>query len=427
MGRFGAGQPARRSEDFRFLTGTGRYTDDIRLAGQTCGYVVRSPHAHARILAIESEAARAAPGIIALFTAADLAAEGVNTLPVVARVRNRDGSRMVVPPRQVLASERVRHVGEAVAFIVAETIGQAKDAADLLIIDYDPLPAVADPVAALRPDAPCLWDFIPGNQCFDWETGDSAATEAAFARAAHVAGLDLVNNRLAPTPLEARGALGHVDETGRLVLTTGSQGSHQLQEWLCDQVFRIPRQSLRVICPDVGGGFGLRLFLFPEHVLVLFAARRLGRPVKWIADRSEAFLADSHGRGHVSHAELALDRDGRFLAIRVETVADLGACLSQYAAFIPTGGGSAMLVGAYTFEAAHVRVRGAMTNTAPVDAYRGAGRPEAAYLLERLIDVAAREMGLAPDGIRRRNFIPPQAMPYRTALGLAYDSGEFLR
>ncbi len=423
MGRFGTGQAVRRLEDRRFLTGSGRYTDDIGLPGMAHGHLLRSPHGHARILEIDVDAARATPGVLAVFTAADLAAAGVGPLPVDYLARNRDGSQMVAPRRTALAEERVRHVGEAVAFVVAETAALARDAAELIMVDYEPLDAVITADRAVAEGAPQLWDHLAGNVCFDWEKGDAAAVAAAFAGAAHVVALDLVNNRVAPTALEPRAAIGAVED-GRLVLYAGSQGSHTLRDYLC-RVFGERPERFHVISPDVGGGFGMRLFLFPEHVLVVHAARVLGRRVKWTGDRSEAFLSDTHGRDHISHAEMALDADGRILALKVDTLANLGAYVSQYGAFVPTAAGAGMMAGVYTMQALHVRVRGVMTNTAPVDAYRGAGRPEAMYLIERMVDRAARALDLAPDEIRRRNFIPADAFPYRTAGGHTYDSGEF--
>lgn len=421
MGRFGTGQAVRRVEDQRFLTGGGRYTDDISLAGQLRGHVLRSPYGHARILGIDTTAARAMPGVAAVLTSADLA--GIGGIPVGFKPNSRDGTKLRPPHRPILADGRVLHAGEAVAFVVAETAEQARDAAEAILVDYDPLPAVTALDAAIAADAPLLWDHLPGNVAFDWDLGDATATDAAFAAAARVVSLTLVNNRVVPTPLEPRGALGAVED-GRLTLYSGSQGSHGLKDDLI-QVLGLAPDGLRVVSPDVGGGFGLRLFLFPEHVLVLHAARLLARPVKWIGDRSEAFLADTHGRDHLSRAELALDGDGRVLALRVDTLANLGGYVSQYGAFVPTAAGSKMLAGVYAFQALHVRVRGIMTNTAPVDAYRGAGRPEAAYLVERLMDAAGRETGLGPVEIRRRNFIAPAAMPYRTAGGITYDSGDF--
>ncbi|MFN3077125.1 MAG: 3'(2'),5'-bisphosphate nucleotidase CysQ [Alphaproteobacteria bacterium] len=421
MNRFGTGQTLRRVEDRRFLSGRGRYTEDFQATNQATAVVVRSMYAHARILKIDAEVARRAPGVLGVFTLADLEEEGIDGLPCKFQLPG-----MPTPPRPVLAGERVRYVGEPVAFVVADTLTQAQDAAELVEVSYQPLAAVPDLTSATEPGVSVLYDNVPGNLLFDWSMGDAAAVTRAFAQAARVVTLDLVNNRLAPNTLETRSAIGAYDaKDDLLTLTTGNQGSHTLKEMLCQDVLHLPEDRLRVVAPDVGGGFGMRLFLYPEMVLVLFAARRLKRPVKWVADRSEAFLTDTHGRDHLSHAELALAEDGRFLALKVETMANLGAALSQYAAYIPTFGGSSLLTGAYAIDALQVNVRGVVTNTAPVDAYRGAGRPEAAYLLERLVDKAAREMGMEPWEIRRRNFVPSSAMPYRNAGKRTYDSGDF--
>jgi carbon-monoxide dehydrogenase large subunit len=427
MGRFGKGQAIRRVEDERFLTGAGRYTDDIVLPAMAFGAVVRSPHAHGVLKAVDVDSARAMPGVLGIFTAADLDAAGVGGLPTTILVKNRDGSRMTVPDRPVLARDRVRFVGEPVAFVVAETAQQARDAAEAVFPDIDPLDAAPDIATALTDGAPVLHpDAAPGNILFDWESGDPEATAEQFARAARIVSLDLVNSRVAPTPMEPRGAIGRFDpEADRYELFTGSQGSHTLRGWLAEHVFKVPEERIRVVSPDVGGGFGMRLFLMNEHALVMAAAKALGRPVKWIADRSEGFASDLHGRDHLTRAELALDADGRFLAIRADVRANLGAYCSQNAAFIPTMAGAAMIVGVYAFKAATYRARGVISNSTPVDAYRGAGRPEAAYLLERLVEAAARETGLSVDEIRRRNFIPADAMPYTTALGRTYDSGDF--
>ena len=428
MGRFGAGQPARRVEDRRFLTGAGRYTSDIDLAGQAAAVMVRSAHAHARVLGVDTAAAARASGVVGVFTAADLAADRLGDIPALFAATSRDGSPMRAPRRPVLAADHVAHAGEAVAMVVAETAAQARDAAELVLVDYAPLQAVATGEAALRPGAPEIWPGIAGNLCFDWEMGDETAVAAAFAAAARVVSLRLVNNRVIPTAMEPRSAIGDYDaQADRLTLYTGTQNAHSLRDWLCRDVLHLPRERLRVVAPDVGGGFGMRIFLFPEHALVLWAARRLRRPVRWVGERSESFLADTHGRDHLTEAALALGADGRILAVRADTIANLGAYVSQFGAFIPTQAGSGMLTGVYRIPALHVRVRGALTNTAPVDAYRGAGRPEAAYVIERLVDAAAREMGLAPDEMRRRNFIPPDAMPFRTAGGKTYDSGDFAR
>ncbi len=426
--KFGVGQPVRRIEDQRLLTGTGRYTDDINLPRQSYAYFVRSPHAHARIVRLDTSAARQAPGVVGIVTGADLAAAGLGPIPCMVPLRNRDRSKMTVPPRPAIAVERVRFVGDIVALVVAETLAQAKDAAELIDIEYEVLPSVTDTAGALADGAPQIWDFARNNIAFDWTLGDEAKVKAAFKNAHKVARIDLINNRVVATSLEPRMAIGAWsagDE--RFTLYVSSQGGHGLRKVLADYVFKMPEHKFRIVTGDVGGGFGMKIFVYPEYAAVLFAARAFGRPVKWTGERAEAFLGDTHGRDHVSHAELALDKDGRFLALHVKTIANLGAYLSHYGPFIPTMAGSSMLTGVYAIPAAFVEVKGVYTNTAPVDAYRGAGRPEAAYLIERLVDTAAREMNLSPDEIRRRNFIPPSAMPYTTALDATYDSGDFAR
>jgi len=428
MGQFGIGQPVRRSEDRRFITGAGHYTDDIVLPRQTVGYVLRSPHAHAVIRAIDTAAAFAAPGVVGIFTGADLERDGIGKIPCVVPLKNRDGSRIKMVEHPLLASGRARHVGDGIAFVVAENAAAAKDAAELIQVDYDVLPAVADTARAAEPGAPLVWDNIPNNLCFDWESGDRKATEAAFANAKHVIELNLINNRLVANSMEPRGALGAYDSAeDRFTLYTSTQGSHAIRRLLAASVFRFAEHRIRVVTPDVGGGFGMKLFLYPEHGLVLYAARKLGRPVKWIGERGESFLSDAQGRDNVTRARLALDADLNFLAVDVETTANLGAYLSNFGTFIPTMAGTAMLAGVYRTPAAVVRVKGVYTNTVPVDAYRGAGRPEANYALERLVDHAARKLGIAPAELRRRNFIPPEAMPFKTVLGMTYDSGEFAK
>jgi aerobic carbon-monoxide dehydrogenase large subunit len=428
MQKFGIGQPAARVEDQRLLTGQGRYLDDVNLEGQAWAVFVRSTHAHAFIKSIDVDAARTAPGVLAVYTAADLQADGVGDVPCTAAIQNRDGSRYIAPPRPALASGRARHVGDAVAMVVARTRVEALEAAEQVLVDYESLPAVVETGRAMDPDAAQVWDEAPGNLSLDWEAGDAKATAAAFARASRVVQLDLVNNRVVPNSMETRGAIGAVEPgTGRLVLHASCQGVHVLRRLLAQFVFRTEEENIHVLCHDVGGGFGMKIFLYPEYVATLYAARKLGRPVKWIADRNEAFVSDTHGRDHVTHLELALDQDARFLGLKVDTVANLGAYLSNFSPFVATAAGVPMLVGCYSIPAAHVHVRGVFTNTNPVDAYRGAGRPEAIYAIERLVDAAARDLGLTPIEIRRRNFIPPQAMPYATALGSTYDSGDFMR
>ncbi|WP_264656856.1 xanthine dehydrogenase family protein molybdopterin-binding subunit [Azospirillum canadense] len=423
--KFGIGQPVPRTEDARLLTGGGRYTDDVSLPGQTFAAFVRSPYAHAAIRGIDSADAAGQPGVLGVFTGDDLEAEGIGPIPCNAALKQRDGSDYVAPPRPALAKGRVRHVGDPVAVVVAETPEAARDAAELVMVDYDDLPSVTGTAEALEPGRPLVWDEAPGNLCFDWEQGEEAAVEAALSKAARVVELQIVNNRVVANPMEGRACVADVEaETGRLVIYVTSQGVHGLRSQFAN-LFRLPEKAFRVVTTDVGGGFGMKLFNYPEYVVCLFAARRLKRPVKWAAERTEGFLSDDHGRDHVSRARLALDADGRFLGLRVDTVANLGAYLSNYGPFIPTDAGSAMLVGSYITPAVYVRVKGVFTNTQPVDAYRGAGRPEAAYLLERLIDHAGRETGLGPAEIRRRNFIPVASMPYATPMGQTYDTGDF--
>ena len=428
MGEFGIGQPLRRIEDARFVTGHGRYTDDIDLDGQAYGLVLRSPHAHARLRAIDSTAARALPGVLAVYTHADLAADGVGGIECGVDITCKDGRSQKKTPRPALAHDRVRYVGDPVAFIVAESLTAARDATESIEIDYEPLPAAARLDEASEQDAPLIWDHAPGNLCFDWEMGDRRAVETAMARADHVTHLTLVHNRLVANALEPRAALGRYDpETGRYTLYTGSQSAHGLRTRLADQIFHLPPEQIRVVTPDVGGGFGVKGFLYPEQVLVLWAAKKLARPVKWTGERPEAFQSDNHGRDLVTEVALALDSNGRFLALKVTGKANLGACLSSFAPFIPTRALSRVLGGVYRIPAIHVDMAGYFSNSVPVDAYRGAGRPESAYITERIVDAAARDLGLGQDEIRRRNFIAPDAFPYHHPLGFTYDSGEFAR
>jgi carbon-monoxide dehydrogenase large subunit len=428
MKQFGIGQPVRRVEDRRFITGHGTYVDDISRPRQSHAFMLRSPHAHASIGAINAAAALAAPGVVAVFTGEDLARDGIGGVPCVSAVSNRDGTQSVLPPHPAIARGRVRHVGDTVAMVVAETAAAARDAAELIAVDYEPLPAVVDTAHALDPGQPLVWDEAPGNLCFDWETGDRAAVERAMAGARHRLSLDLVNNRIVVNSMEPRGAVGEYDAGDEAyTLWSSTQGSHFLRTLLAGNVFKVPENRIRVVTRDVGGGFGMKLFLYPEHVLVLWAARKVGRPVKWIPDRSDAFMTDTQGRDNVTRLELALDEDLRFLGLEVTLIANMGAYLSNFAPEIPTASGAVMHSGVYAIPAIHVGVKGVFTHTVPVDAYRGAGRPEAAYAIERLIDYAARRLGVPPQELRRRNFIKPEAMPYRTPLDLTYDSGEFAR
>jgi carbon-monoxide dehydrogenase large subunit len=426
MKQFGVGQPVRRVEDRRFITGHGNYLDDITRPRQAHAFMLRSPHAHARINAIDAAAALSAPGVLAVFTGEDLARDGIGTIPCLSAVTNRDGSASVLPPHPAIARDRVRHVGDTVAMVVAESAAAARDAAELIAVDYEPLSAVVDTAHALDPGQPQVWDEAPGNLCFDWEVGNGAAVEQALAGARHRIKLELVNNRVVVTSMEPRGAIGEYDPgEDSHTLWSSTQGSHFLRNLLAGSVFRVPENRIRVVTRDVGGGFGMKLFLYPEHVLVLWAAKKIGRPVKWTPDRADAFMTDTQGRDNVTRLELALDDDLRFLALEVELIANMGAYLSNYAPEIPTASGAVMHSGVYAIPAIHVGVKGVFTNTVPVDAYRGAGRPEAAYAVERLVDYAARQLGVAPQELRQRNFIKPEVMPYRTPLGLNYDSGEF--
>ena len=425
--KFGAGQPLRRREDRRFLTGGGRFTDDIDLPGQAIGYVLRSPHAHARIRSINIEAAHATPGVLAVLTGADAAADGLGDHLCIDPVANRDGSKCVLPACPMLARDRVRHVGDIVALIISETLSQAREAAEMVRVDYEPLPAVVETTAALRPEAPRVWEDAPNNICADWAIGDFAECDRVFA-AAHVTVLELVNNRVLAMPMEPRGAIGlYHPGDDRFTLYTSGQGSHNVRDWTACPALNISANQLRVITPDVGGGFGMKAATYREQVLVLWAAKRVGRPVKWISDRSEAFLSDAHARDHVTRAELALDDTGRFLAVRVSTVANMGAHLSTFGPAVPTEPGSRMLSGCYDIPVVCAEVKCVFTHTTPVDAYRGAGRPEAAYVIERLVAAAARELAVDPGDLRARNFIRPAAFPHTTATGLTYDSGDYAR
>jgi len=422
----GAGGNAMRVEDRKFLTGEGRYTDDVAAEAAAWAVVVRSPHAHADILAIDIGAAEKSAGALGVFTGADLAADGLGHIPCIAPVTGKGGSQTYVPPHPVLALERVYYVGEPVALAVAETLAQARDAAERVEVRYRALPSVNETALALDPAAPRIWPEAPGNIAVDWDTGDADAVARAFDRAAQVTELTLVNNRIAACPMEPRAALGVYDrESGRFTLTTPSQGVRDMRDQLADQIFKLPKDRIRVITPDVGGAFGARFFCNSEPVLVLWAARRLGRPVRWTADRSECFFADGQARDHISRGALALDAKGRFLGLRVSIIANMGAYEINAGPWIPTEFCTAMLAGCYRLPAVYAEVRCVFTNMVPIDAYRGTGRAEAIYLLERLVDAAARDLELSPVEIRRRNFIQPHHLPYTTPTGLTYDSGDF--
>jgi aerobic carbon-monoxide dehydrogenase large subunit len=425
--KFAIGQPVRRHEDLRFITGQGRYTDDVTLPRAATAFVLRSPAAHARIKRIDATAARRMPDVLFVATSEDVAADGLGDLACQTPLANRDGSPRHDTPRPLLALGKVRYVGQPVAFVVAETLSAARDAAEAIEVDYETLPVVTDAQDAIAAGAPQLFDHIAGNLVFDWDNdlGDAKATADAFAKAAHVVSLDLVNNRVVANSMESRNAVADYDPaTGRSTLYTATQGPHFVRDPLAEALLKIPKDKLRVITPNVGGGFGMKAFVYPEQALAVWASRKLARPVKWQEDRSEGFISDNQGRDHTTHVELALDESGRFLGLRVSILANLGAYLSPFGAFVPTRS-TDLVSGLYSIGAIHVNVKGVCTNTVPVCAYRGAGRPEAAYLLERIVDAAARQLKMSPDAIRRVNFVPPSAMPYTSVTKLVLDSGEF--
>ena len=424
MNAAGIGQPARRKEDPRLLTGRGRFIDDVNLPGQAHGHVLRSPHAHARILDLDSCAAAASEGVLAVYTAADLAADGVGDLPPFYLPPAPEGELVFASGYPVLARGRVRHIGEPVAFVVAETADAARAAAERVEISVEALPAVTDTAEAERPGAPQIWDEAPGNLAYTFEKGDRAAVDAAFAAAARITEVELINSRLIATSIEPRGALGSWDEeSGRYTLYSTGQMPHRTRRYVTEALGE-PIDKMRVVVGDAAGAFGPRNMVYPEVVLVTWAARRLGRPVRWAGGGEERFLADTQARDNVSRAEVALDAQGRFLALRVRTTAALGAYLSNMGALAPINGPFS-LTGPYRTPAMHVEVRAVYTNTVRMDVFRGAGRPEAIYLMERVVDAAARDLGLDRAEIRRRNMIPPAELPHTTAFGMTYDSGDY--
>jgi carbon-monoxide dehydrogenase large subunit len=416
--RFGFGQSVLRKEDDPLLRGLGRYVADIAPRGTLHAVVLRSPHAHARFQ-IDAGQALAMPGVNLVLTGADI--NDLGLLPCSVELPN---TVLDVPPYPVLARNEVRHVGDAIAFVVADTRERAKDAAEAITVSWEELPHVTDAAEALEPAAPRVWAEHHDNLVFDISLGDKAATERAFADAVKLVSLTLVNQRVVANYIDTRGVVAAYDAADdRLTLTLSSQGPHAIWDALL-QVLKLPAEKLRVITPDVGGGFGTKLFPYREYALAAVAAKRLCKSVTWIADRSDHFLGDAQGRDNRTTARLALDENHRFLALHVDLVANMGAYLSQFAPLIPTLG-AVLSPGVYDISTCHVRVRGVYTNTVPVDAYRGAGRPEAAYVIERLVDQVAREVGVAPDALRRRNFVKPSAMPYQSATGQNYDSGNF--
>jgi carbon-monoxide dehydrogenase large subunit len=426
MASNGIGAAVRRKEDRRFITGRGRFTDDIDRPGQAYAYFVRSPHAHARIGRIDKSAALAAPGVLAVLDGDDVKAAGWGGLICGWMVKSKDGSDMKAGPHPMLAQGKVRYVGDHVACVVAESYHQARDAAELVEVEYEELPACVSPAHARDAGQPLVHDDIARNTVYEWELGDQAAVDQALASAAHVTRIDLVNNRLVPNAIEPRAAIGDYDAGDEtFTLYTTSQNPHVARLVISAFVGVAPEHKLHVIAPDVGGGFGSKIFIYAEECVCLMASKRVGRPVKWTGERTEAFMADAHGRDHVTRAELAMDAEGNFTALKVHTVANMGAYLSTFASSIPTYLYGTLLAGQYKTPAIHCAVDAVYTNTTPVDAYRGAGRPEATYLLETIVETAARETGRDPAELRRRNFIPTDAFPYQTPVALQYDTGDY--
>ena len=426
MGEWGVGQPVPRFEDPRLIRGEGRYVGDMMFPGTVPGYVLRSPHAHARIKSIDVSKAKAAPGVLAVLTGEDWDKSGFGDLPVPSGPTRRDGSPLYRPRYRALAKDRVRWVGDYVAFVVAETVNQAMDAAELIEVDYEPLPAIVSTADAIKPGAPLVWDDCPNNICFVHLEGEKAATDAAFENAAHVVKHHFVINRVTAASMEPRGSIGiYRPHDDHYTIYTTLQRNHTFREELARSVLKVPEHKVRVVSGDIGGSFGMKSAVYNEVALVLWAAKVMGRPVKWISTRSEAFLSDGQARDNVTDAELALDKDGNFLGLRVNITANVGA-------FLQVGGQSFVgnlgtLAGVYKTPALYADVTAVLTNTNPVRPYRGNGRPEAAYVIERMVDLAADELGLDPAELRRRNSIPPEAMPFKTGLSFTYDSGEFAK
>ena len=424
MGQFGIGQPIKRFEDQRLLRGEGRFHNDVNLPGQTHAVIVRSTHAHARIRSIDTAAALASPGVVAVFTGADLARDNLGTMQMTLKRKRPDGSPMFAPPHRGLTADRVRYVGDPVAMVIAETLAQAEDAAERLRIDYEPLPSVTSTAEAIG--GPAVWDECADNVSNLFESGDKATTDAAFAKAHRVVRRRYVITRVHAQYMEPRGALGVWDPgEERYTLYADVQYPHRVRNALANNILKVPEHAIRVIAGDVGGGFGTKGWQYPEHRLVLWAAKKIRRPVKWACERREAIPADEHARDNVTEAELALDAEGRFLGLRAKTLANVGAYVSSDRNLLATFSNVVTLVGVYAFPAAHVEVLSVLTNTNSTAPYRGAGRPEATYVIERLIDDAGRELGLDPVELRRKNLIPASAMPYKTPLGVSYDCGDF--
>src|SRR5499427_9277868 len=422
MSATGIGAAVRRKEDLRFVTGKGQYTDDVIRPGETRAVFVRSPHAHAKITSIDVSAAKTMPGVVGVLTGKELASDKIGNLICGWMIHSKDGTPMKMAPHPALAADKVCHVGDAVAVVIAASQAQARDAAEKVKVEYQVLPAVVDPAKAKS--GPQIHEVAPKNTIYEWSLGDAKAVDAAFVNAKHVTKLDIVNNRLVPNAIEPRVALAEYDAgTDQLTLWNTTQNPHVSRLVIAAFVGIAPEHKLRVIAPDVGGGFGSKIFIYPEEVVCLWAARKVQRPVKWTADRSESFLTDAHGRDHVTHAELALDASGKFLAMRVKTVANLGAYMSTFSSSVPTYLYATLLSGQYEIPQIYCEVDAVYTNTVPVDAYRGAGRPEATFVVERLVEVAAREMGVEPVELRRKNFI--KSFPHQTPVIMNYDAGDY--
>jgi aerobic carbon-monoxide dehydrogenase large subunit len=424
MNATGIGAAVRRKEDHRFITGKGHYTDDISRPGQAHAYFLRSPHAHATVKSIDAKAAAVMPGVVAVLTGAELAADKIGNLICGWMIHSKDGTPMKMAPHPALANGKACHVGDGVAVVIADTLAQARDAAEKVKVDYAVLPAVADVASAQKQGAVQIHEVAPNNTIYQWHLGDPKAVDAAFKSAKHVTRLDIINNRLVPNAMEPRAAIAEYDAgTGSLTLWNTTQNPHVARLVIAAFVGMAPEHKLRVIAPDVGGGFGSKIFIYPEEVVALWASRRLGRPVKWVSDRSEAFLTDAHGRDHVTHAEMAFDGDRKILGLRAKTLANLGAYMSTFSSSVPTYLYATLLSGQYAIPQIYCEVDAVYTNTVPVDAYRGAGRPEATFVVERLIEVGARELGQDPAELRRKNFV--RTFPHQTPVIMAYDAGDY--
>ncbi len=424
MSATGIGASVRRKEDQRFITGKGHYTDDINRPGQAAIYFIRSPHAHAKIKSIDTAAAAKMPGVAGVFTGEQFAQDKLGNLICGWTVLSKDGSPMKMAPHAALAAGKANHVGDAVAVVIADTLAQAKDAAEKVAVDYEPLPAVVDPTKAAAKGAPLIHESAPNNTIYNWHIGDPVATDAAFKNAKHITKLEFINNRLVPNAMEPRAALAEYDSaSGHLTLWNATQNPHVARLVIAAFVGMAPEHKLRVIAPDVGGGFGSKIFIYPEEVVCLWAARKLDRPVKWTCERSESFITDAHGRDHVTKAQMAFDGDGKITGLKVHTTANLGAYMSTFSSAVPTFLYATLLSGQYEIPHIYCEVDAVYTNTVPVDAYRGAGRPEATYVVERLVEVGARELGVDPADLRKKNFV--RTFPYQTSVASLYDAGDY--